>query len=253
MPEPDHCRDLYLDLMKRVLTNTIYEDAPIANVVAPGTRYDAQLRGTGEDWPSVAHTMVGTRRLDDLQACLESVVADGVPGDFVETGVWRGGVCIFARAFLAAHGITDRLVWVADSFQGIPDTTGVGHPVDRMMRLDAANDVLAVEQKQVEENFRKYGLLDGQVRFLPGWFSDSLPSAPVAEIAVLRLDGDLYESTMDALVHLYPKLSVGGYVIVDDYGAIASCRDAVHEYRDRLGITDEIHRVDHMAVHWRRA
>ncbi|MBB0228893.1 macrocin O-methyltransferase [Streptomyces calidiresistens] len=238
--------------MKKVLTNTVYEDAPVASVVSRGTAYDPDLRERGGDWPAVAHTMVGLRRLDDVHACLERVVADGVPGDFVETGVWRGGVCIFARAFLAARGITDRLVWVADSFEGIPPTSDCRHPVDRLMRLDASNEVLAVSRKQVERNFEKYDLLDDRVRFIEGWFHETLPTAPVERIAVLRLDGDLYESTMTALEHLYPKLSPGGYLIVDDYGAVPSCRDAVHEYRERHGITEPIHRVDHMAVHWRR-
>lgn len=244
--------DLYLDLLKKVLTNTIYEDSAIPNRFSPTTTFDTEARRVGGDWPSIAHTMVGMRRLDNVHECLAGVVADDIPGDFIETGVWRGGVCIFARAFFAANGITDRCVWVADSFQGIPDTTSSAHAVDKLMRLDAENDVLAVPLAEVRHNFARYGLLDDQVRFLPGWFAETLPDAPVERLAVLRLDGDLYESTMDSLVHLYPKLSPGGYVIIDDYGVVPSCRDAVHEYRDRHGITAEIHKIDEMGVFWRR-
>jgi len=81
------------------------------------------------------------------------------------------------------------------------------------------------------ENFRKYDLLDRQVRFLKGWFSETLPGCPIERLAVLRLDGDMYESTMDALKHFYPKLSAGGYLIVDDYGAAPACKTAIHEFR----------------------
>jgi hypothetical protein len=250
MPSADSSRELYLDLMRRILVNTIYRDPPQTPFWYKGTDFDDQHRDTGKDWPSVAHTMVGMRRLENVQQCVERVLADGIPGDFIETGVWRGGVCIFFRALLAAHAVADRTVWVADSFQGIPDST-TGDPRDRLIALDRFNDTLAVSMEEVEENFRRYGLLDDQVRFLPGWFCDTLPTAPIQRLAVLRLDGDLYGSTMDALVSLYPKLSVGGYVIVDDY-IIKACREAVHDYRAKLDIDDDIHDIDGTAVYWRR-
>ena len=240
----------YLDLMKRILTNVIYQDPPQAVFWYPDRTYNGDRRATGRDWPSVAHTMVGLERLHNVQHCVEDVIAGGVPGDLIETGVWRGGVCIFLRALLAAHGVTDRTVWVADSFEGIPDSTE-GDPRDQLIALDRFNDVLAVPLEEVQENFRRYGLLDEQVRFLPGWFSDTLPAAPIERLAVLRLDGDLYGSTMDALTNLYPKVSVGGYVIIDDY-IIKACREAVHEYRDSAGIQDEIVTIDECGVYWQR-
>ncbi len=242
---------LYLDLLKRVLTNVIYEDPSIPNFLIPTPDYNKEAREAGVDWPTVAHTMVGLTRLDNVQQCLENVISDDVPGDFIETGVWRGGVCIFARGLLKAYGIKDRQVWVADSFEGIPTTDDTSHPLDQELQLHASNDVLGVSQSEVEANFSSYGLLDDQVQFLRGWFRDTLPVAPIERLAVLRLDGDLYESTMDALDNLYPKLSVGGYVIIDDY-LIPACKQAVHEYRDRHGIQDEIVRIDHCSVYWRR-
>lgn len=242
--------ELYLDLLKRALTNVIYEDPgdgprPALHV------FDPDRRLNGLDWPRQAHTMVGRRRLDNLQWCLETAITEGVPGDFVETGVWRGGACILARGVFRAHGITDRLVWVADSFQGIPEVSE-GHAADVTMRLHDFNQWLAVGETEVRDNFRRYDLLDDQVRFLPGWFRDTLPAAPIDRLAVLRLDGDLYESTTDALDHLYPKLSVGGFAIVDDY-SIPACRQAVHDFRDRTGITDPIRDVDGSGVYWRRS
>jgi hypothetical protein len=241
---------LYLDLLKKVLTNVIYEGAPFARGQATG--YDLRARAEGRDWPQVARTMVGLRRLDNVQACVEAVLRDGVPGDLIETGVWCGGVCIFMRGILAAHGCTDRTVWIADSFQGIPETTAASHAFDQRVGLHRANGVLAVSLAAVQDNFAHYGLLDEQVRFLPGWFKDSLPAAPVERLAVLRLDGDLYESTMVALDHLYPKLSPGGFVIVDDY-CLPGCREAVHEFRARHGIDDRIEPIDDAGVYWRRA
>jgi hypothetical protein len=196
--------------------------------------------------------MIGLRRLDNLQTCVEDVLRRGVPGDLIETGVWRGGATILMRAVLKAHGVTDRAVWVADSFEGLPPPDTTKYPQDAGIELHRFR-YLAVSLEQVQANFAAYGLLDGQVRFLKGWFCDTLPACPVERLAVLRLDGDLYESTMDALVHLYPKLSVGGYLIVDDYGAVEACRRAVHDYRDRQGIRDEIQAIDGSGVYWRRA
>jgi Macrocin-O-methyltransferase (TylF) len=242
---------LYLDLMKRVLTNMIYEDPPVPNGWVRETGYDEMNRRLGLDWPGTAHTMVGRRRLDNVQECAEKVMHDGVPGDFIETGVWRGGTCIFMRALLAAYNVTDRLVWVADSFQGMPASEALSHPADSALQLQAHNDVIAVPLETVQRNFELYNLRDDQVRFLPGWFSDTLPSADIERLAIVRLDSDLYESTMTTLTHLYPVLSPGGFVIVDDYH-LPVCRAAVHDYRDANGVTEPVVDIDGIGAYWRR-
>lgn len=271
--------ELYLDLLKKILTNVIYGDAsfskftdverqlepPEAGLGSHVCDYDPAAREVGLDWPTVAHTMVGLKRLDNLHECMDRVLADDIPGDFIETGAWRGGVCIFMRAFLKAHGCTGRAVWVADSFEGLPepelydvmpeasvesstvDVNQVRHGVKLL------NDqVLGVSMSTVQDNFSRYGLLDEQVRFLPGWFDDTLPRAPIDRLAVLRLDGDFYQSTVDALENLYPKLSRGGFVIIDDYN-IPGCRKAVDEFRAKYGVTDAIVPIDETAVYWRSA
>jgi O-methyltransferase len=115
------------------------------------------------------------------------------------------------------------------------------------------HNLMRISLEQVQANFQRYGLLDDQVRFLKGWFKDTLPSAPIGKLAMIRLDGDMYESTMDGLVNLYPKLSPGGCLIVDDYGAISACRKAVHDYREQHGIHEEIHSIDWTGVYWRRS
>ncbi|GHH88750.1 methyltransferase MtfB [Streptomyces sulfonofaciens] len=243
--------DLYLDLMKRVLANTIYEDPPIPATWAPAADYDELNRNLGVDWPSVAHTMIGMRRLDNIEYCVRTALEEGVAGDFIETGVWRGGSCIFMRAVLKAYGVTDRSVWVADSFQGMPPAHSAEHAGDRDLAADEHNALIAVDIATVRRNFERYGLLDEQVKFLPGWFRDTLPTAPVERLAVLRLDSDLYESTMDTLVHLYPRLSPGGFVIIDDYH-IPVCAEAVHDWRTAKGVTEPIEDIDGLGAFWRK-
>ena len=212
---------------------------------------DVEGRREGRDWPPFAETMIGRRRLDNLVDCVTSALRDDVPGDLIETGVWRGGSTILMRGVLAAWGDGERRVWVADSFEGVPPPDAERYPADREVRLDGIA-TLEVSLEAVRANFDRYGLLDDQVVFLPGWFKDTLADAPIEALSVMRLDGDLYESTMDALRALYPKLSIGGYVIVDDYGGIDACRQAVSDYRRDEGISEPIRSVDWTGVYWRR-
>lgn len=262
----------YLDLLKRVLTRSLFPRhyhrfefvkgdprralfAPVRRLLATRDlelvkRASAERRAAGRDWPADAESMIGAKRMDNLQACVTDVLQRGVPGDLIETGVWRGGAAIFMRAILAAHGDPSRVVWAADSFAGLP-------PPDPGHAADAGDvhhgfEVLAVSLEEVRANFERYGLLDDRVRFLKGWFKDTLPTAPLGPLAVVRLDGDMYGSTMDALRPLYPKLSVGGYLIVDDYGIVPGCKQAVDEYRAEFGITEPIVDIDGWGVYWRR-
>lgn len=214
------------------------------------SRIDLELRDRGREmWPDTAETMIGMARLNQLQAAVEDVIAKGVPGDLIETGVWRGGACILMRGVLAAHQVVDRSVWVADSFEGLPTPSG-NYPPDDEGFAFWEHRALAVPQEEVEKNFAKYGLLDGQVRFLKGWFRDTLPNAPIDRLAVLRMDGDMYESTIQALDALYGKVSVGGYVIVDDYCVVEGCRLAVDDFRQKHGITAPIIQIDADGVYW---
>jgi O-methyltransferase len=174
-----------------------------------------------------------------------------VPGDLIETGVWRGGATIFMRGILKAYGDTTRLVWVADSFEGLPKPDAERYPVDAGDQ-HWTHSVFAVSLDGVKANFARYGLLDDQVRFLVGWFRDTLPTAPIHQLAVLRLDGDMYESTMDALRNLYPKLSRGGYAIIDDYGASPGCKAAVEDFRRDEGIDEKVEHIDWTGVFWQR-
>jgi O-methyltransferase len=214
-------------------------------------RLPASARVRGGPWPLEAETMIGTNRLDHLQLCVEDVLDTGIPGDLIEAGVWRGGATILMRAVLAARGVTDRAVWVADSFAGLPSPDGNGHPADASIRLHTF-DALNVPLEEVRAAFERYGLLDDQVRFLAGWFADTLPELRGNEWALIRLDGDLHRSTTDSLRNLYPSLADGGYVIVDDYGAVEGCRLAVDEFRRAQRIEEPMEPIDASAVFWRK-
>jgi O-methyltransferase len=234
-------QDVYLDI--RAHRPDMYRDYVKAREV--GMNYGRTIQNLG-----FQHTMLGRRRLENIEACLNSVIGDGIAGDVVECGVWRGGATVFMRGFLAAHEITDRVVWVADSFEGLPVPSA---KEDAGLDLSKAQyPMLAISLETVQDLFARYGLLDDQVRFLRGWFKDTLPTAPIRELAVLRLDGDLYESTMDALLALYDKVSPGGYVIVDDYGCLAPCKQAITDFRTQRGITDPIEEVDWTGAFWRK-
>ncbi len=219
--------------------------------LVPRGRPDPAVRQVGKDWPTEAETMIGMERLLHLARCSAEAVRQGVPGDLLEAGVWRGGACILMRGVLAATGSEDRRVWVADSFEGLPKPDPERYPADEGDRHWTFTE-LAVGEEAVRTNFARYGLLDDQVRFLRGWFNDTLPSAPVERLAVLRVDGDMYGSTMEVLEALYDKLSVGGYCIIDDYGAVAGCRAAVGDFRARRGVTEPIEEVDWTGVYWRK-
>lgn len=260
---------LYIELLKKTLTNWVHGheewktvklskvQSLISSLITPPDAkiveyapFDASKRDLGTDWPEGSHTMVGMKRLNNLQECIENVVQENVPGDFIETGVWKGGSVIFMRGMLKAFNINDRLVWVADSFEGLPIPDEEKYPSDKG-DTHYTLDFLKVSLDNVKANFNAYGLLDNQVIFLKGWFKDTLPKAGIKQLAILRLDGDMYESTMDGLVNLYPLLSVGGYVIVDDY-CIPNCAAAINDFREQNLITDKIIDIDGTGAYWKR-
>ena len=268
---------LYLDLMKKTLSFLLWPEPPVPITTFPGStspvkrflasaisrvlsKMKLQLavdrnislnqRIEGLIWPGYADTMIGLKRLDNLQICIEIVCNDGVKGDFIETGVWRGGPCIFMRAVLVAHKIEGRKVFVADSFEGLPKPMEGKYPADKGDKHHT-NYYLVVSQEEVENNFRRYGLLDDQVIFLKGWFKDTLPKAPIENLAILRIDGDMYGSTMESLKYLYPKLSAGGFCIIDDYG-LGGCKLAVDDFRAKNQINSKIVEIDSISIYWRK-
>ncbi|WP_208459105.1 TylF/MycF/NovP-related O-methyltransferase [Paraburkholderia sp. BCC1876] len=198
-------------------------------------------------------TMCDSVLLDNVVELARVTIDEQVPGDFIETGVWRGGVTILLRAALNAFGDRGRSVWVADSFAGLPTPDPAVDLREAIWHhLMGAVGGLRSDLASVRESFARAGLLDRRVRFLPGWFADTLPAAPIERLALMRLDGDWYESTRVALDALYSRLSPGGFVIVDDYGLPTGCARAVDEYRAAHGIDAPLTRVNGQAVYWRK-
>lgn len=283
--EPGQVRRRYLELLKSALGDRLYPRAEDAEVTlaelsrAEGlsaqvrqllslpaipqeqrsllerlstTDNETMARFLRDNTPR-AHTLVSRAALDNVEDCVATALAQGVTGDLMECGVWQGGVTILMRALLEAYADPDRQVWVADSFQGLP------RPDPSVDVLDAALHTflhavggLAVSLEAVQENFRRYDLLDERVRFLPGWFADTLPGAPIERLAVLRLDGDWYESTRTALECLYPRVSPGGFVIIDDYAELFGAQRAVDEYRKSHAIASPLIQVNDQVHYWRK-
>jgi O-methyltransferase len=234
-------RNRFFEGMEDFLTGYGTEDPPMPGHIV--TTYNADYRDEGLDWPATALTMVGRRRLRNFRLLIERVVREEVPGDIIETGVWRGGASILARAVLAALRVTDRKLIVADSFDGLPPPDPEKWPADEGSNLHTYHG-LAISLDQVRANFERFGLLDDQVVFLQGWFRDTMPRVPATTLSIIRLDGDMYESTIDPLIHLYDRLSVGGWVIVDDYYLLESCAAAVHDFFAMRGINPQVQAID---------
>lgn len=204
-------------------------------------------------WES--HTLLESTGLANVEYCLRNILTRQVPGDLIECGVWRGGTCIYMRGLLKALGDSQRTVWVADSFQGLPDPDPSVSPLDAISHeFLKVIGAFSVSLEAVKANFKAYDLLDNQVRFLPGWFSDTLAQAPIEQLSLIRLDADYYDSTVQALDALYSKLSPGGYIIIDDYGIpTLGARRAVDEFRTRHDIQQPLVGVDQSVVFWEKA
>jgi hypothetical protein len=222
------------------------KDYAICKFIKP----NINARLIGHDWPYYADTMIGLKRIQNIKECVIDTIQNNIKGDLIETGVWRGGATIYMRALLKILDVKDKKVWVADSFEGLPKPNENQYVHDT--GDDHIQDLLKVSIEDVKHNFSKYDLLDEQVVFLKGWFKDTLPTAAIQQLSILRLDGDMYESTMDALTNLYPKLSIGGYIIIDDYNAIKNCRQAVEDYRLKYNISEKIIAVDKACVFWKK-
>lgn len=250
-----HVRARYLDLLERSILNSIYGESKLEMTVQgvlQRVRHPYLTRRGAFSWPSRAHSMIGEKRLRNVRELVERTLNENVPGDYIETGVWRGGACIMMRGVLEAYGVRDRCVICADSFEGLPKPDAENFPADRRDRLFAFEE-LAVPVEAVRKNFAAYDLLDEQVVFLKGFFKDTLPNLGQRRFALIRLDGDMYESTMEALVNLYDRLSDNGFVIIDDYGGLRNCRKAVHDFLDRRNLKPQIKTIDDSGVWWQKS
>lgn len=198
------------------------------------------------------HTLIGLSGLDNVERCAERVFAEAIPGDFVEAGVCLGGAAIFMRALQVAFGEGERRLWAADSFSGPPAPAAEADVACGRDFSEPSAPLMSFRLDGVREHFLRYGLLDEGVSFLPGWFAETLPGAPIGPLALLRIDADIYASTREALLHLYDRVAPGGFVIIDDYGAHPPCRRAVDEFRTERKIREPLLFADRSIVFWRR-
>lgn len=247
-----------IEILKRALIDTIYDENARNNyfngtlseeekdVILSTGIFDAHTKD-GYIQPLRAETMIGMPRLSNFQWCIEQAVENKIEGDIIETGVWRGGACILATAVVQALG-SDKKVYVSDSFEGLPKPEAKYSADDNDPHHTLEH--LKISLDTVKNNFDRYGFLNDNVVFIKGFFKDSLQKVPFKKLSVLRMDGDMYSSTWEVLTLLYDKLSIGGYLIVDDYNALPACKKAVTDFREKMNIEDEIMRVDWSAIYW---
>jgi len=210
----------------------------------------------GSEWPTLKSTiaMTGLRRLNSVEWLITDCLSRGVPGDFIETGVWRGGTSAVAATTMRILRGTGRTTFLADSFQGIPDVDLSQYPKDKAHESTTRMEIL---DNNSEENVVKllssvglFGYKDYPIVLLKGYFNESLPKARAEGkfkngFAMIRLDGDTYMSTMQAIEVLYPLLHVGGFVVVDDFTDWIGCFAAIMDHRKLHHITTPIVPVYH--------
>jgi hypothetical protein len=238
-PTDDLNRDAYIDLIKRAITNYLYLGGETQqDAFRCVTHYDLE-QGRWQIEPlSRPTTLLTKSQLDLIEKAVLAVEVKGVAGDFIEAGIWRGGAIALMRALLKAYNISGRKVFAADSFAGIPkNTRAINDPVDLW------SDRWVASLDEVRQAISRFGLLDDKIEFVDGYFQDSLKSLEGKRFSIVRLDSDSYDSVETSLEYLYPLLSQGGFLIVDDWH-LPGCRMAVMEYRSQLGIKDEVHEWD---------
>jgi len=257
----ERAREAYFEVIKNYVTGGIFGKAEKSVIPALGnstlvtSRFEAEKRQWGEDWTYLGLTMTGCDRVQNVQDLISDIIKKNVSGGYMETGVWRGGSSIFARAVMRAYGEGNRKLFVCDSFAGLP-------PGER--QLDSRDkgwdktSYLEVGVDTVVDNFRRLSLLDHNVIFAQGFFNVSMPRLRyhVDQLAILRMDGDMYESTVDVLYHMYDKLELNGYVIVDDWiqnhGEDFPSKTAVEDFWAVHGLKPNIFEIDGCSVYWKK-
>jgi O-methyltransferase len=233
-PDNPH-RAAYIDLLKRTITNYAFlgGDSSFEDFHCV-THYDLEQAKWKIDRVAQPLTLLTKGQLDLIEEIVVVLDELKVPGDFLEAGVWRGGAIILMRALLDAYRIDHRRVFAADSFSGIPQNRhAVNDPVDDW------SDRWAASLEEVRQSVARLGFLDEKIVFVPGYFADSLGSLTNERFALIRLDSDSYDSVRTSLEYLYPLLSTGGFVIIDDWH-LPGCRMAVEDFRARHAIGGEI-------------
>lgn len=206
-----------------------------------------QHRLEGLDWPEDGLTMIGLKRMNNLHEMLDYVRKNNISGDLMETGVWKGGATIFMKLYCDLYGM-DKKVFVCDSFAGLPKPSGNFKHDEGDTHYTETK--LAISLEQVQNNFKLFKCLDDKVIFIQGFFGETLPNNELVEdLAILRMDGDMYESTYDVFHSCYDKLVDRGVCIIDDY-CLKGARECTHDFRQEKNIQSPLVKVDTCGVYW---
>lgn len=189
-------------------------------------------------------------RLDYLQQCINIIIENNIDGDFIEVGAWRGGAGKFMRELLKDLKITNRNIYSAASYHAFITSFNWKYKYDKLIKNLQIKRLARLLNKI--EYFEGYDWEIDTLSAIQGWFHDTLPTEPIEKIALLRLDGDTYKATMGSLVNLYPKLSSGGIIIIDDWNAVAGCKKAVIDFRNKNRITEDFHEIDPLSIFWKK-
>ncbi len=200
------------------------------------------------------YTNMGRARLAALQACMDTVRTENVQGDIVEVGTGRGGGGIFLRGYLDAYEMLESTVWIADEFRASPpgQTTGAwDQETDVIPGGGPGFPDLWPDLNNVRDGFKRYDLLDKRVRFAQGPVAQSLATEPIGKVSLIRIGEGITDDARVALDLLYPKLAVGGFVVIDRYNA-PRVQKAVDAFRSEHGIEEQLERVDWAGATWRK-
>jgi len=206
------------------------------------------------------YTMVDAKRLSNIHDLAEAAEKGKLKGVFAECGVWRGG-CAAIMASVSKKAQSSRKIWLFDSFEGLPEPTTKDGQVAKDYAQNRAGGKLKTINKCVgplddakEIFFNVLKIDPNNVVIKKGWFQDTLPVAKkeIGPIAILRLDGDWYESTKICLDNLYDNVTSGGYVVVDDYGHWEGCKKAIDEFIAGRKIKTDLIKIDYAGIYFKK-
>jgi hypothetical protein len=234
----------YIDLLMKVLVGTPLEGSctlrvPNCKAIVPYKHEDRQY---GLDWPPFGYTMAGIARVENFRAAILEVNRNSIPGSIMELGVWRGGAMIMAAGVCKDAGVA-RDLYVIDAFEAIPGYGG-------------STSFLENSMADVQSYFDFFGLNDDKVHFVKGLFKDSLPAFGKENnnrpIAVLRVDGNFYDSYSDALYNLYESVPIGGIVIFDDVMSHPPVQRFWSDFQADQEISESLNRIDEHSAWFRK-
>jgi len=203
-----------------------------------------------------AYTATSIERVYALKSAITYIIKNKIKGDFVECGVWKGGSCMLMAKTLVNEGEKERKIWMYDTFDGMTEPTDDDCEIETNVsgsdllkntpkNTDKFNMWAYAPLEMVKKNMKKTMFPEERIHFIEGKVENTLSKVKPQNIALLRLDTDWYESTKCELEQLYPLLSIGGVLIVDDYGHFSGAKKAVDEYFSKTNVKPLMNRIDY--------